>query len=57
MKGPAKLSVKLNVLVTYEMSVWLDEVARETDQTKSAAARALLQTLMDEDKQAEERAA
>ena len=56
MKGPAKLSVRLNVQITYEMSMWLVEVARSTDQTKSEAARALLQTTMDE-AHAEERAA
>mgnify|MGYP001592233490 CR=1 FL=1 len=57
MKGPAKLSVRFNVNITYEMAMWFDEIAEQTGQTKSEAARALLQTIMDEDKQAEERAA
>ena len=48
MKGPAKLSVRFNFQITYEMMVWLDDIARQTGQTRSEAARALLQTIMDE---------
>lgn len=56
MKGPSKLSVRFNVNITYEMAMWLDKIGRETGQTRSEAARALLQSAMDED-QAAERAA
>ena len=56
MKGPAKLSVRLDVNITFEMSAWIDEVARKTGLCRTEAVRAMLQVHMDED-QAEERAA
>ena len=44
------------VNITFEMSAWIDEVARKTGLCRTEAVRAMLQVHMDED-QAEERAA
>jgi metal-responsive CopG/Arc/MetJ family transcriptional regulator len=50
MSRPAKLSEDAYLRITYEMGQWLDEIARTSGaKGRSAAARALLQTLMDED--------
>ena len=54
---PAKLSDHVDIRITYEMGVWLDELVRQAGvDSRAPIVRALLQTLMDED-QAAERAA
>jgi metal-responsive CopG/Arc/MetJ family transcriptional regulator len=50
MKGPAKLSERVAVSITYEMGVWLDAIVVEAEADgRSAIIRSMLQTLMDED--------
>lgn len=46
----AKLSQRIQISITYEMSMWLLGVSQEGGfERPSDAARAMLQTLMDED--------
>mgnify|MGYP001583102730 CR=1 FL=1 len=54
----AKLSEHVDVHITYEMGLWLDGLVRQSKADgRAPIVRSMLQTLMDEDKQAEERAA
>ncbi len=53
----AKLSQGLYVNITYEMMMWIDRLAAESGTKRGTVVRALLQVHMDEDKQAEGRAA
>ncbi len=57
MKGP-KLSEDVYLRISYEMGVWIDELVREAGASgRGPMVRSMLQTIMDEDKQAEGRAA
>jgi Arc/MetJ-type ribon-helix-helix transcriptional regulator len=55
MKGSRKLSQRVDINITYEMAMWLDDIVREGGfNGRGAAIRSLLQTIMDEDLAAHE---
>ncbi len=46
----SKFSQHIDLRITYEMSVWLDKLVAEAGaESRSAMARSMLQTIMDED--------